>query len=142
MVDKRKWLGILAMVLIFGMTVAGCGEEEEKSFKISITIKNISSDKTIDGYLFSAYKYDSWDRIHTTETISIVPDETSVALGPFTVFMSARGGRDFDFYISVIDGNKNINGTHDATYTFSEGEESPPSSITLIYDGSSWLVTE
>ena len=30
MVNKKNWLGMLVMVLVFGMTVVGCGEKEEE----------------------------------------------------------------------------------------------------------------
>ena len=130
MKNKRFLFGMLVMVL--GIVLMGCSEEE-RSFDVSIIIKNETSDKTIDGYLFSGYQLDSWNRIDTNGVISIAPGETSTSLGPFTTYESNRGGRDFDFFITVVGGSKTYNGTHDAMYSYSEGNESPPSKLTLIY---------
>jgi hypothetical protein len=41
MVNKRFWLGMLVMVLVFGMTVLGCEEEPEEEPGKSITISGI-----------------------------------------------------------------------------------------------------
>jgi hypothetical protein len=44
MVNKRFWLGMLAMVLVFGMTVAGCStEDDSRPYPQSITISVRSS---------------------------------------------------------------------------------------------------
>ena len=44
MANKRIWLGMLAMALIFGMTVIGCEQEEPEKTGGSLTVTNTTAD--------------------------------------------------------------------------------------------------
>jgi hypothetical protein len=53
MVNKRSWLGILAMVLIFGMVVPGCVKAQSN---IGNTIGNLNIDVSLNGTWINEFK--------------------------------------------------------------------------------------
>jgi hypothetical protein len=65
MVNKKTWLGILVMVLVFGMMVVGCwGNPEEDNDYTTLKLKNLSGQQltvTEIHFSFKDFDVDSWD---------------------------------------------------------------------------------
>jgi hypothetical protein len=81
MVNKKTWLGILVIVLIFGMTVFGCEDLlEDKGYTFEFKIRNDSSEywgNIIKVEFINGNNYYDDDPILETHDVNIAIDETS-----------------------------------------------------------------
>jgi len=64
MENKKLWLGILVITLVFGMTVVGCddassGKDHQPEFNLSITITEIPAGKNGNSFTMSLLDKDS-----------------------------------------------------------------------------------
>jgi hypothetical protein len=80
MENKKFWLGILVIVLVFGMTVVGCEEEEDTKepaifFDWDITVREIPSNLNGQSFTISIIR----DGIDKTSATGIVKDGEATA---------------------------------------------------------------
>jgi hypothetical protein len=74
MENKKIWIGMLVMVLAFGMTVVGCGDEETEGsktfFDMDITVRDIPSNLNGQSFTMSIIR----DGIVKTSKNGVVAD--------------------------------------------------------------------
>jgi hypothetical protein len=80
MTNKKFWLGMLAVALVFGMTVVGCGEDEETEkpaifFDMDITVRDIPSNLNGQNFTMSIIR----DGIVKTSKNGVVADGEATA---------------------------------------------------------------
>ena len=80
MANRNLWMGMLVMVLVFGMTVVGCGGDEETKepaifFDWDITVRDISSNLNGQSFTMSIIR----DGIVKTSKTGVVADRRATA---------------------------------------------------------------
>jgi len=115
MVSKKFWLGILVMVLVFGMTVVGCGNDDSTNGNVPQTVKYEGSDLSGNTYVLTvtekadraAYTPAGGDSYVLTIKKTGQPDKISrgtvnktSADGTFTLQPSVEGSATFRIVIS------------------------------------------
>ena len=102
MANKKNWLGILVMVLVFGMTVIGCEEEPEEEkppFFDNVTIRVYDIPSTQNGQNFTTSLIYNGE-VKTSKNGVVVNGTAEATLvwetgGGFAVITKEKGGAQY-----------------------------------------------
>ncbi|MDR0455461.1 MAG: hypothetical protein LBH20_02105 [Treponema sp.] len=102
MVNKRFWLGMLVMTLVFGMMVVGCGNEWEEGYKVSYY--GISSSTYSMLFIYSGKS--ALEYVKKQESTSVGMSFINQSIGDVKNSMRARGfGSQVDDFIASLERN-------------------------------------
>ena len=108
MVNKKSWLGILVLALVFGMTVIGCEEEPEETgpkFSETVTVTQIPGNRNGETFTMALIKNGNTfvtkegtitGNSATAEFVvqSNLPDSSVIFNNEYTCYLSLKIGND------------------------------------------------
>jgi hypothetical protein len=112
MTSKKFWLGILAITLVFGMTVVGCNDassgKEDPEFNLNLSVTFIPGNR--NGESFTMSLIDKNNSPFVSEGGTITGDCAKAKLivenlPSLNIRESASGGREYTCYLTLKIGN-------------------------------------